>query len=48
MYSKAAEDEDNKMVKRWRKDADELLIFVSPRPHVGVVFAARVSLHNIL
>jgi hypothetical protein len=31
MYSKAAEEEDNKMVERWQKDADAILIFVSPR-----------------
>jgi hypothetical protein len=31
IYSKAAEDEDNKMVERWEKDADGILIFVSPR-----------------
>ena len=30
MYSKAAEEEDNKMVERWQKDADGILIFVSP------------------
>jgi hypothetical protein len=29
MYSKAAEEEDNKMVERWQKDADGILIFVS-------------------
>lgn len=29
MYSKAAEDEDNKMVEGWQKDADGILIFVS-------------------
>jgi hypothetical protein len=39
IYSKAAEDEDNKMVERWQKDADGILIFVSPR--VGM----RLSLH---
>ncbi|KAI9507342.1 hypothetical protein F5148DRAFT_981554, partial [Russula earlei] len=27
MYSKIAEEEDNKMTKRWQKDADGLLIF---------------------
>ena len=31
MYSKAADEEDNKMVERWQKDADGILIFVSPR-----------------
>ena len=30
IYSKATEDEDNKMVERWQKDADGILIFVSP------------------
>ena len=30
MYSRAAEDEDNKMVERWQKDADGIIIFVSP------------------
>jgi hypothetical protein len=31
MYSKAAEEEDNRMVDRWQKDADGILIFVGPR-----------------
>jgi hypothetical protein len=31
MYSKAAEDEDKKLVERWHKDADGILIFVSPQ-----------------
>jgi hypothetical protein len=39
IYSKAADDEDNKMVERWQKDADGILIFVSLR--VGI----RLSLH---
>jgi hypothetical protein len=30
IYSKTAEEEDNKMVERWQKDADGILIFVSP------------------
>ena len=29
IYSKAADDEDNKMAERWQKDADGILIFVS-------------------
>ena len=29
IYSKAAEEEDNRMVERWQKDADGILIFVS-------------------
>jgi hypothetical protein len=39
IYSKAAEDEDNKMVDRWQKDADGILFFVSP------CIAIRRSLH---
>jgi hypothetical protein len=39
IYSKAAKDEDKKMVDRWQKDADGILFFVSPR--VGI----RLSLH---
>ena len=39
MYSKAAEEEDNKMVRHWQKDAEGILLFVSPR--VGT----RLSLH---
>ena len=30
MYTKVAEEEDNKMVESWQKDADGILIFVSP------------------
>ena len=29
MYNKMAEEEDNKMVERWKADADGILIFVS-------------------
>jgi hypothetical protein len=39
IYSKAAEEEDNKMVERWQKDADGIFFFVSPR--VGI----RLSLY---
>ena len=31
IYTKAAEEEDKKIVERWQKDADGILIFVSPR-----------------
>jgi hypothetical protein len=34
MYSKAAEEEDNKLVERLQRDADGILIFVSP--HVDI------------
>ena len=30
MYLKNGEEEDNKMVVRWQKDAKEILLFVSP------------------
>ena len=39
IYSKAAEDEDNKMVERWQKDADGILIFVS------LCFAIHMALY---
>ena len=41
IYSKAAEDEDNKMVERWQKDADGILIFVSPR--VGMCLSLDIT-----
>lgn len=31
LYSKIAEEEDNKLADRWQKDADGILIFVSVR-----------------
>jgi hypothetical protein len=30
MYSKIGEEEDNQMAERWQKDADGIVIFVSP------------------
>ena len=30
MYTKAAQEEDNKMVESWQRDAEGILIFVSP------------------
>ena len=39
IYSKAAEEEDNKMVEQWQKNAEGILIFVSPRVPM------RLSLH---
>jgi hypothetical protein len=41
IYSKAADDEDNKMVERWQKDADGILIFVSSR--VSIHFYLRIN-----
>ena len=34
MYSKFAEEEDNKMAERWQKDADGILIFVRFRVRI--------------
>ncbi|KAN0105399.1 hypothetical protein V8E52_011066, partial [Russula decolorans] len=41
IYSKAAEDEDNKMVERWQKDADGILIFT------GLFSAAVATLLSV-
>ena len=41
IYSKAAEDEDNKMVERWQKDADGILIFVSSSFAVHTILYAN-------
>jgi hypothetical protein len=30
MYSKIAKEEDDQLAERWQKDADGILIFVSP------------------
>jgi hypothetical protein len=35
MYSKAGEEEDNKMVERWQKDADAILIVSPPHSRYG-------------
>jgi hypothetical protein len=45
MYSKAADEEDNKMVERWQKDADGILIFVSPR--VDICLSLHINWNNI-
>jgi len=37
MYSKMAEEEDNKMADHWQKDADGILIFVSPHAWFRVI-----------
>ncbi|KAF8494150.1 hypothetical protein F5888DRAFT_1805738 [Russula emetica] len=41
IYSKAAEEEDNKMVERWQKDADGILIFT------GLFSAALAALLTV-
>ena len=34
MYVKMSQEEDNKMADRWQKDADGILIFVSPHVYL--------------
>lgn len=36
MYTEMAGEDDNKMAERWQKDADGILVFVSPNsgPHI--------------
>ena len=38
LYSKATEEEDNKMVERWQKDADGILFFVRPRFRIRILY----------
>jgi hypothetical protein len=44
MYSKAAEEEDKNMADRWQKDADGILIFVSPRGGILLSFYIMIFL----
>jgi hypothetical protein len=44
MYIKMTEEEDNKLADRWQKDADGILIFVSP--YIGL--QARIHQPTIL
>jgi hypothetical protein len=39
MYSKLSEEEDDKMVEGWQKEAEGILIFVSP--NVGILLLLR-------
>jgi hypothetical protein len=42
IYSKAPDDEANKMVERWQKDVDHgILIFVSPR--ISILVFLRIE-----
>ena len=45
IYSKAAEEEDNKMVERWQKDADGILFFVGP--HLGIQLSFHMNRDTI-
>jgi hypothetical protein len=42
MYIKMTEEEDDKMAKRWQKDANAILIFVSP--HISLRAGAQQSM----
>jgi hypothetical protein len=44
IYSKAAEEEDNKMVERWQKDADGILIFVSTLVNIIILFCEQTGI----
>jgi hypothetical protein len=44
VYCKALEEEDDKMVECWQKDADGILIFVSP--HIGI-YASTYFVHKL-
>ena len=41
MYSKAAKEEDDKMAESWQKDADGILIFVSPCVIIQIFLCLR-------
>jgi hypothetical protein len=41
MYSKIADDDDNTMLEKYQKDADGILIFVSP--HVNPRMTAHIN-----
>ena len=43
MYSKVAEEKDNKMVERWQNDSDGILIFVSPRVRIHTPICLKLE-----
>jgi hypothetical protein len=48
IYSKAAEEEDTKMVERWQKDADGILIFVSPWLTSSYYFVHKLEYYRLV
>ena len=44
LYSEVTEDDDNSIAKRWQKDAQEIMLFVSPR---GCLPAAKWSTRKL-
>ena len=41
VYSEAAKDEDNKRAENWQKDAEGIIIFVSPSVDIHTSFANK-------
>jgi hypothetical protein len=48
IYSKAADEEDNKMVERWQKDADGILIFVRPCACNHIFLSHRLEYYRLV
>jgi hypothetical protein len=47
MYVKMTEEEDEKIAKRWQKDADGILIFVSPHISFLAGVSAAVNVNSV-
>ena len=48
IHSKVANVEDQKMVDRWQKDADGILIFVSPRVGIHISFLQKLEHYRLV
>ena len=46
VYSKTADDEDNKTVDRWQKDAKGVLIFVSPFVRIHLYYSHKLEYYR--
>ena len=44
MYTKLSEEEDKKMVERWQKEAEGILIFVSPNVSILYLYAPKLEI----
>jgi hypothetical protein len=47
MYAKMTEGEDDKLAKRWQKDADGIVIFVSPHLCLLTGMGSAVNLNSV-
>ena len=47
LYSKIADEEDNKVTDRWQKDADGILIFVSDRVVITTAMDMNCSIRPV-